>query len=300
MQTLFQKNPFSIYDFLGYLFPGCFFLFLIVFCESLKTDFSVSNVWKEIMSGNTFGSGINVSKSVFFVISSYTIGHLLSYLSTLTVERFFLWQYGYPSEFLLKERDSTCYWNSFVTPGGTKKIDINNRDEFKQFVFRLFLRALMGIFMFPVVIMSYIFRSICVRGFITKTLDKNTCAWISLKREMIMKKLSLCEDETYEDNVDYSRILYHYYSHDKNPFFKQRIDNYVALYGFLRVTTLIINLLTVYIIVISLVNNCLLENLIVISLLIFSTYISFLAYSKFYRRYTLEIFMFLISDKDIN
>lgn len=300
MQTIFQKNPFSIYDFLGYLFPGCFFLFLVVFCGSLKFDFSVSNVWEEIMSGNTFGNGVNLSKSVFFVISSYTIGHLLSYLSTLTVERFFLWQYGYPSEFLLKKRNSTCYWNSFVTPGGTKKIDISKPDDFKDFIIRLVLRALMGIFMFPVVIMSFFFRSIYIRGFITKTLDEKTCRWISSKTATIMKKLSLSEDELCEDDVDYSRILYHYYSHEKNPFFKQRIDNYVALYGFLRVTTLILNLLTMYIIAISVINNYLFENLTVISLLIFSTYISFLAYSKFYRRYTLEIFMFLISDKEID
>ncbi|MFA6712186.1 MAG: hypothetical protein WCS33_05715, partial [Candidatus Caldatribacteriota bacterium] len=52
-----------------------------------------------------------------FVIISYVLGHALNYLSSLTIERYSIWSIGYPSRFILGEKQS-CY---------LKKL--NNKDD---------------------------------------------------------------------------------------------------------------------------------------------------------------------------
>ena len=99
-----KKNPFSIYDFMGYLFPGLFVLYVIYYFHSLDWDFyqiaNINNLGKAI---NRTGDKFNFEKSVLIIIIAYVIGHLISYTSSLTVEilsnRFF----GYPSKYLLQE-----------------------------------------------------------------------------------------------------------------------------------------------------------------------------------------------------
>jgi hypothetical protein len=135
------------------------------------------------------------------------------------------------------------------------------------------------------------------KGFITKPLDHNTCNWIFYKSKSLIESLGYKLDEKVE--MDYSRIIYHYYMHRQNGAFLQKIDNCVALYGFLRAITLMFNIVAVYILVYSIVNCMFLDNLLIVIILMSATYISFLAYMKFYRRYTLEIFMFLVSDKEL-
>lgn len=58
-------------------------------------------------------------ESLIFIIVAYVFGHLLAYVSSVTIEIFTLWYFGYPSEFLLGQRKRTNYWHSIVSQGGT-------------------------------------------------------------------------------------------------------------------------------------------------------------------------------------
>lgn len=114
-----------------------------------------------------------------------------------------------------------------------------------------------------------------------------------------MKLETLLGHEQTESDVDYSRLIYHYYAR-KSSLFLSKVDNYVALYGFLRSSCLAFNSLTIIILVISLLQSNFLQNAIFIVILAFVSFLLFLVFMKFYRRYSLEIFMFLISDDDLN
>lgn len=299
MQSLLQKNPFSLYDFLGYLFPGVFFLLII----SLFTSIDEIN-WDNIINGvigenSVFTERITLYNTLFFTIASYIVGQLLSYISTLTVERFSLWLYGYPSEFLLNQRNGVGFWGSCVMPN-TTQWKSSNKNWFIKFwkcVVEKGIRLTMSLILFPLSFCSILSCIINFRGFITKPLDENTCKWIYDKNKSLIVLLGHNLDEDVE--MDYSRIIYHYYMHKQNGTFLQKIDNYVALYGFLRAITLMLNIVAMYILVYSILNCVFWNNLLLFTLLLSATYISFLAYMKFYRRYTLEIFMFLVSDKEL-
>jgi hypothetical protein len=148
MQTLLQKNPFSLYDFLGYLFPGGFFLLIISLFNSIEV-INVCNIINGIVGKNSvFTERITFYNTLFFTISSYIVGQLLSYISTLTVERFSLWLYGYPSEFLLDQRDKIGFWRSCVKPNTTKdeSTNINKAKRIWKWIVEKGIRLIMSIF----------------------------------------------------------------------------------------------------------------------------------------------------------
>lgn len=92
------KNPFSFYDFLGYLFPG---LICVIF---LKVVFSMDEqiTIDTLLNKGNFTS-FSWKDTVQYTVLAYVVGHLVSYFSSLTIEPYLIWSYGYPSVFLLKE-----------------------------------------------------------------------------------------------------------------------------------------------------------------------------------------------------
>jgi hypothetical protein len=117
---------------------------------------------------------------------------------------------------------------------------------------------------------------------------------IESNKKMLLKYLRIKE---IEDKADYHRIIYHYV-YERHEHHAVKLDNYVALYGFLRSIALIS----------SAVSDVMLyryffgeyaftwNSLVVFIVLVFVTYIFFLAFIKFYRRFTLESYMGLVTD----
>lgn len=102
-------------------------------------------------------------------------------------------------------------------------------------------------------------------------------------------------------NMDFHRVVYHYeYEHQKNHAIK--MDNYVALYGFLRAVTLIFNCLFIYLLFIAISTidcDASIDWKVVrlLSFMLLLSYLFFMGFMKFYRRFTLESFMCLVIDK---
>ena len=100
-----NKNPFSIYDFLGYLFPGLIFVVTVFFvCHvtsvPLQEYFDFSKYQDLLKKGKEYDWW---ESTVFVIVASYVVGHIVAYLSSSTVEYFTNHLFGYPSHYLLHE-----------------------------------------------------------------------------------------------------------------------------------------------------------------------------------------------------
>lgn len=101
-----DKNPFSLYDFMGYLFPGCLVLIIITYFYCLNfdvysiVDLSNCNLLLEM------GSKVSWESSLLLVVIGYAFGHIIAYMSSLTIETIFTNKiFGYPSDYLLNDRN---------------------------------------------------------------------------------------------------------------------------------------------------------------------------------------------------
>ena len=276
------KNPFSFYDFLGYLFPG---LVCVIF---LKVVYSIDG---EITLDSLFNQGLVTSFSwkdtVQYTVLAYVVGHLISYFSSLTVEPYLIWSYGYPSVFLLKEN----YNKNFF--------DINTKVGKKgTYCWKL----LVCILIFPICLASLFFgRLLHFRYYVLKPLDSYLQQNINKKIDSLLEKLKLSQRD---NDADVHRVLMHYnYEHYANHV--KKYDNYIALYGFLRSLSLLCSSIFIFLFAIEVktINpeaSIDWNAVIILAVLFCVTYLYYLGFVKFYRRYTLENLMSILVDEQLN
>ena len=103
---MIKQNPFSIYDFLGYLVPGSIFIYAFVIIDYIKKNgaFSIQECTKYI-------GDVSLDNIFLFVIVAYILGHILSFVSSSSVELYANWRYFYPSKYLLDIKHKG-YWRS--------------------------------------------------------------------------------------------------------------------------------------------------------------------------------------------
>lgn len=95
-----NQNPFSFYDFLGYLIPCGFFILLMYFC-GLTFDLDIVIDLSELLRGQSQIFGILNYASI--VIISYIAGHFISITSAFFIEKYMNKELGYPSKYLFKK-----------------------------------------------------------------------------------------------------------------------------------------------------------------------------------------------------
>lgn len=266
-----KPNPFSIYDFLGYLIPGTVFLygFLLV----------LRHVYAETISISSIANQLKFEKEeilVIFILLAYIAGHVLSFLSSITVERFSIWAHGYPSKYLLRVKRES-YW-----PRGDKT--------------RCVIRLLVGILLFPIFVLDWLLGKKCgLRNLYAKPLDSLLIDVLRNKIEdLIACHAGIRVEKTRHgeaNQLDFFRYAYHY-AVENAPNHLPKMQNYVALYGFLRTLTLI-----AVVIFWELFSHMLIGNLPLgtslswIFLAAILSYVLFMAFVKFYRRFSLEALM---------
>ena len=262
-----KQNPFSVYDFLGYLIPGSLvvYSYLIIYYLYKNSAFDIFEFIEKF-------SDIKLEGIFFFIIISYTIGHLFSFLSSITVEKYANAKYNYPSKFLLGIKYDG-FWNSSI-----------NKKNMLQRVMIIF-------FILPSVFFDWLFGScLGLNIFYTKPLDSFLQEIVKDKTNHLFSKI-LSNNEKLRDKYkkekviehDFHRLISHYaYEYSKNH--QAKMSNYVALYGFLRTICLIFNLLALYFIYrVLFLFEFNLFNIYVILSLSFIAYLSFMAFMKFYR-----------------
>lgn len=301
-----KQNPFSLYDFLGYLIPGSTLIFLILIIEKLSnrvTDFNLNDVF-------SLASEYRLEEAFFFIIISYTLGHLISFISSITIEKYGNWKYGYPSKIVLGYIKKSFWVMEFEPKEVNDYLNIydityNRCDRRRKNIGRFILILCI----FPIQIMDAIFGQwLQFKNFYSKGLDEYLSTEIKIKVINLLNFLSTSKDNEVSEkdlkNIDFNRIVHHYvFENSKEHQF--RLVNYVALYGFLRNLVLTFVLSFWYYFATSISTLSFVSKvdwiivLINILLMVFS-YIAFMAYMKFYRRYTLEGLMLLVVNKNVS
>jgi hypothetical protein len=278
-----SKSPFSLYDFLGYFIPGALFCYLIAI--AFKLD---SYVWLNI----DFFRGLGLfDQSIAFVIVAYVLGHALNHLSTLTIERYSIWSIGYPSKYILGIKQKSYF----------KKLkDKNDKDEEKRRKKELCISKVWRISLLIVISPMFIFDFLIgkIAGFrrnYTNSID-TTLKNIIVKR---IEKFSNKYGYNIDGDGDYFRIIWHYY-YEKFNVHAVKLDKYVALYGFTRAVSFVFCIFC-WIITLSLIvhSSPWYYYLITLPASGFLSYIFYIAFVKFYRRFTLEGFMCLVIDEEL-
>lgn len=294
-----DKNPFSIYDFLGYLFPGIVAIFVVFILRQSFTmqqyDFFACLHVHEIINLMQREMKLNwLEASMSIVVVAYIVGHLVAYASSLTVEFLAHKTLGYPSEYLLSDCNDS-FWKKYF------KVDDKS-------LVRLIYRILVIIMLWPIALFLFFMSERGLRGFLQAKLPQYLIKAVMTKTFAMYQKLGL-EHRSVNDKIDFHRVIMHYvYLNIDNA--QRKADNYVALYGFLRAICLILTLFYDVIAVNAVYTLRYLCNDKVeaefswfILILLISGFVVcnllYLGFVKFYRRFTLENFMALITEKEI-
>lgn len=271
-----DQNPFSIYDFLGYLIPGLFFTYASIFVVNMD------------MVNPLKIPTINFQMDQYFVIVilSYMAGHILSFLSSVTIEIFSIWTLGYPSRYLLK----------FPFPGFWHNI-LKDRSSLQ-----ILIIVVMIIFIFPVIITDLLTRKLIKTSkLLGKSADDLTITLIKEKIPLLLEnKFNIDKEEIYplnKDGNDFFNIIYHY-SLEECPTHVIKMQNYVALYGFLRTMCFSIISLIWIVIINGFGGNFSINAIIIILILTAVSGVLYLDFNKFFRKFSLESFMAFLSRTD--
>lgn len=279
-------------------------MILLCFFVELNEVHSVTQIYKSIgeflkgvrpeqTNGASAVSGtlFFLEETVIWTIVAYVVGHIVAYLSSVTVEKFAIWTYGYPSEFLLGPVPSLHYWKVNECCDG---IQPTCWKEFIEFAWRIFI----GLFLLPISLCSLVFGKVLgMKSFFVKPLDKTLRETIDANKNKLAESLHI----TIHEGDDFHRVIYHY-EYERQPNHVQKMDNYVALYGFLRAMTFIADCATLWIVIryvlpdFSSIAEIDWHLVLMVAMCIAITYTFFMAFMKFYRRFTLESFMCLVID----
>jgi hypothetical protein len=273
------QNPFSLYDFLGYLIPGLLLILGVLFLSDVG-----SVVVDPIGTINTALSSISIELSLVALVVCYFLGQIISYISSMTVEKYSNWTIGYPSKYLLRIETSS-FWE-LQTKGWTRVVDI---------LIRLILCGLM----LPMVLLDLLVGNVFkFRRTLAKPLDKQLVTVIVEKAFALVKA---CFTSTYEHNKDddFFRIYYHY-ALEKCPNHYAKFQNYVALYGFTRTMTIV----TVILFWFNLFQavSCRVDPSIcmwTLAILAGLSYLMYASFNKFYRKFSLEVLMAISANYEV-
>lgn len=273
-----NQNPFSVYDFLGYLVPGMLCAIGIVFINQNPYVFS-------FLVFSKFG---NYTEGLVVLILCYLLGHLLSFLSSITIEKYSVWTLGYPSKYLFKQKKDN-FWLSIV-----RKYEPEHKyGSIFRILFRIIIKTIISIAIFPITVLDIVVRHLFrlydqyARPFdndLISIVGKSLDELLSIK----FKATKVCGTE--EDEHDYFRIVYHY-ALEKAQNHNPKMQNYVSLYGFTRTTSFIFVSLFWYCLFVY-CRNCYLVDFWYIPMLIgLISFILYIDFNKFYRKYSVEAVM---------
>lgn len=303
------KSPFSLYDFIGYFFPGviaiCIFLLYIIIRYNVDCDFFLND--KISFSSEKKIIVINGYAHIYFllIIASYIVGHLISYLSSITIEKYSNWMYGYPSYFLFNKLKPKYYkfyskeevnlWieeshNNFLFMLLQKIRLVFLKSKFKFINYfalirirAFFWRFILKITILPITLLDLVIgRLLGLRYYYTNQIDSTLSDFINKK----IKNFNLINNIDCTE-YDFQRIINHYY-YEKYDRHQLRLDNYVSLFGFLRSLSFIFSTTSFLFIFL---------NPWITLIFAIIAYILYMAFMKFYRKFTMENYMCLLVDE---
>jgi hypothetical protein len=271
-----SSNPFSLYDFLGYFLTGflCLYLLKAGFDNSIFDFFDLKRCF--IIFHKSKPSEMDY---IFIIIVSYLTGHLISFLSSISVERYNIHLYGYPSKYLLDLKPSEPSLKNYLSEVGTWRHGI--------------MRIVIFILLLPIISLDAITNRVFkLRTFFTRPYSKELISLITKKIEKIYNEVIFEKKDHDGEKYDLSEFfspIYHFIMQDSEKHYI-RTQNFVALYGLMRNLTLLfvgISWLTIF----SAIYNWEYKHLPIAFSSIIVSFVFFLAYLKFFRKFTEEVLL---------
>lgn len=265
-----KQNPFSLYDFLGYFVPGA--LFLIGLGSIIFLSYLLGT------TGDSLIKLLQLDQPGFylpFILVAYLTGHIISFVSSVTLENYSTWKVGYPSKFLL----GADYPKYFQVK------------EFKMA--RITTRIFVGLFLLPITVLDFCGNLLHLKELLyARKLDPTLTELLQGKFSSFLDKhAGLKHQKIRIQETDLFLFAYHY-AVEHSPSHLPKMQNYVALYGFARTITMVLICLfwAVIIILVSGKIAFFISLYILFGLSVLS-FLSFLNFMKFYRRFSLEVLM---------
>lgn len=224
---------------MGYLFPGLTVLYILYYLYSCDhwNLFKAIDIDVLCDTINQIGNKFNFEKSVLIIIIAYIIGHLISYASSLTVEILSNRLFGYPSKYLL-QKERPKYGELLVN---YFRVKIDSSYKLMKIVKSI---CVWGVYLLIFAVLLPISLTITTIGylininqFIIRPLDDYLINGIKARQQELAKRIGLKLPGVNEE-CDYHRIIMHYV-YLNIPACQHKVDNYIALYGFLRCMCLI-------------------------------------------------------------
>lgn len=268
-----DQNPFSLYDFLGYFIPGSILLYFSYLIITNGFGVSIFDSLSSIKIGN-------LEAYLPFVIIAYILGHLQSFLSSYTVERYYLWRYSYPFRFLME-----FYHDGYI-----------NRKVQKPVV--IFKRILLGLFIFPITFWDIIIGEVFKLNYLrNRKFSAQTKELLRIRLQSLLKMDLRSSIDVNLSDADNFTLLYHF-TLERVKNHQQKFSNYVALYGFNRSISFI-NIVLFWFVFIRLIiyGNVSLVNIVCLITISVISYLFYLNFCKFYRRFSCEVIMAFVSLK---
>src|SRR5690606_28490237 len=149
--------------FMGYFVPGAVLIYGLVIIDVLEGRGvgSFSDRLALILDGLP---KLTIEGIILMLIASYAIGHVLSFASSILVERYSVWMYGYPSRNLLNMNSKTMK-DIFFNHSWYGKIRM----------------TILVLFILPVVISDFLLGKVLkFEKFYSRPLDPNLIALVKL------------------------------------------------------------------------------------------------------------------------
>jgi len=270
-----KQNPFSLYDFLGYFIPGAVFLLGIVVLRRLGQQ---PGSWTALLAPISLLGKVELF--VPLAVLAYVIGHSLSYLSSITVEKYSVWTLGYPSRYLLSLQPAPF----FKPPKAVRP--------------RRVVRLLVAIALSPLTLLELACHWFGFRPLYAKPLDAALLECV--KRQVVafgaarVGRLETVLPQQGEER-DIFRLVYHY-TVENAPAHVPKMQNYVALYGFARTLSFEAVIFFWVALAFYIGGRYTLPQFILIGLSsALAALFLYLDFNKFYRKFSLESFMALLT-----
>ena len=270
-----KQNPFSLYDFLGYLVPGAVFLLGLVLLRRIGQD---PQTWAALLT--PIAALGRVELFIPLIILAYVTGHFLSYLSSITVEKYSIWTLGYPSRYLLGGKPRP-FWKPPETVRPRRAV-----------------RVVVAVLLAPLSLLELVTHWLGFRPLYAKPLDKFLIACIGTQVNIFGRVRYAhikAPASSPGEEQDFFRIVYHF-AVESAPAHVPKMQNYVALYGFARTITLeavVFFWLSLFFLVsgwYSLPVFLATGGTVTLASLFF-----YFDFNKFYRKFSLEAFMALLA-----
>lgn len=260
-----KQSPFSIYDFLGYFIPGAVLVFVF---EYLFRYLGMDTRLTELTALT------KASQLLPFVLVAYVSGHLLSLLSSFTVERFYIWFFDYPSKSLLRYSERKVF-----------------EDEFSL---RNIVKFINAIVLTPVAVIAMILCVFSVaRPGMVHALDPLLTRIVRRKVALLIYERGQVGDPgEYAEPAksDFFRIVYHFVLENSESHGK-KMQNYVALFWLHRAMCLLFSLTFLTSLTALAFSGGQAVRAMIVSAVLSGLF--FFGFAKFYRRFSLEALMAL-------